>query len=397
MPHSDETAARRNAEEEPLSPGAARPEVTAARRIVIKVGTRVLTHDDGRLALTHLFSIVEAIGSLRRQAKEVLLVSSGAVGLGAEALKLAEIPTDTVTRQVCAAVGQTRLVDLYEEGLSHLGLVCGQILVTQADFVDRGRYLNLRATLQALLAHGVVPVINENDAVSTEEIALFEGNGRRVFGDNDRLSALVASKLTADLLVLLTDVEGVYDRDPRTEAGADLIHRLDLDQPWVEAGGAGSAAGRGGMRSKMEAARIAASAGCHVVIATGRRPGLLASILAGDDVGTWVPARPGMTAHERWLAYATAPRGALHLDAGAVTALVERNASLLAAGVTRIDGSFRRGDVVELRGADGGLLGRGRVHCDADTARAWIGGLDTDRRGGRHALVRRDQMVLERG
>ncbi len=381
-----------------MEPGAVRPEVTAAQRIVIKVGTRVLTHDHGGLALTHLFSIVEAIGSLRRQGKEVLLVSSGAVGLGAEALGLGQIPTDTVTRQACAAVGQTRLVDLYKEGLSHLGLTCGQILVTQSDFDDRGRYLNLRATLQALLERGVVPVINENDAVSTEEIAFFEGDGRRVFGDNDRLSALVASKLAADLLVLLTDVEGVFERDPRRDATAGLIHRLDFDEEptSVEVGGAGSAAGRGGMRSKMEAARVAAFAGCHVVIATGRRPGLLPAILAGDDVGTWVPARPGLTARERWLAYATTPRGALHLDEGAVAALVDRNASLLAAGVTRIDGTFRRGDVVELLTPEGGVLGRGRVHCDAKTAHGWIDGLDTDRRRGNRALVRRDQMVLER-
>ncbi len=380
-----------------MTEAVARPMVAAANRVVVKVGTRVLTHDDGPIALSRLFSIVEAIGGLRRRGKEVLLVTSGAVGLGAEALGLAEPPVELAERQACAAVGQSRLMALYQEGLSHVGLTCGQVLLTQSDFDDRLRYLNLRATLSELVRRGVVPIINENDAVSTEELAFVEGESRPVFGDNDRLSALVASKLGADLLVLLTDVEGLFDRDPRRGEDARLIERVDeLDAPAsAAAAGGASPGGRGGMRSKIEAATIAARSGCHAVIASGRRPGVLDRVLAGEEEGTLFPARSGMPARRRWIAYAAAPRGALHLDPGAVRALRERGASLLAAGVTRVEGSFKRGEVVELRGPDGALVGRGMVYCDVETARAWCRGEVPEGLRNHHALVHRDHLVLE--
>jgi len=386
-PMSDEQASSR----------VARPPVARADRVVVKLGTRVLTHDDGRLALARLFAVVEAAADLRRAGKEVLIVSSGAVGLGREALGFAETPDELEERQACAAVGQTRLMGLYQEGFTRLGLVCGQALLTQGDFDDRERYLSLRSTLNTLLRRGVVPIINENDAVSTEELIFVRQGRNRIFGDNDKLSALVAAELDADLLVLLTDVGGLYDKNPHHHPDARLVARVDdLDHLHVVVSGPGSEASRGGMRSKIEAARVAARGGCHAVIASGRDTTVLPRVLAGEEEGTWFPAQQGLDARRRWIAFAVAPRGVLHLDAGAVAAVRSRGVSLLAAGVDRVEGRFRRGDVVDLRGPDGALIGRGMVNWDADTARAWCRGLPPDDIKNRDSLVHRRHLVLER-
>ena len=375
-----------------------RPEVARARRIVLKVGTTVLTGPDGGVDGARLEAIVAAAADLRRRGRQVLVVSSGAVGLGKNALGLDRVPVDLEERQACAAVGQSRLVGLYEEAFSRFGHLSAQVLLTEGDFDDRLRYLNLRSTLMTLLRRDVVPVINENDAVSTEELAYDESATRPVFGDNDRLSALVASKLGADLLVLLTDVDGLFDRDPRAHPDARLLDRVDVGDPAdgaVEAGGRGSELGRGGMASKVAAARLVARAGCHAVIASGHAPGALAAALAGDTVGTWFPARGELAAKRRWIAFAARPRGRLELDPGAVDALENRGASLLAAGVRRVEGEFRPGDVVELTGPDGRLIGRGMVYCDAAGARDWCGGRPPVGIRNHHALVHRDHLVLE--
>ena len=374
----------------------ARPEVAAARRVVLKLGTRVLTHDDGRLALARLLGVVEAAAELRRRDRDVLLVSSGAVGLGRDALGLEKTPADLKERQACAAVGQTRLMGLYQDGFAHVGLVCGQVLLTESDFDDRERYLNLRACLNTLLRRGVVPVINENDAVSIAELAVVGGPRQRIFGDNDRLSALVATKLDADLLVILTDVPGLFDRDPRRHLDAALLARVDAPERLapVETT-AGTEAGRGGMRSKIEAATVASKGGCHAVIASGREPGVLARVLAGEEAGTWFPARESLDARRRWIAFAVAPRGTLYLDAGAVEAVRSRGASLLAAGVRRVEGKFERGDVVELRGPDGALVGRGMVYWGAAAARRWCAGLPPEGIRNHDALVHHRHLVLE--
>ncbi len=375
---------------------AARPEVAAARRVVLKVGTRVLTHDDGRLALSRLFALVEAAVELRNARREVLIVTSGAVGLGKEALGLSTSPSELSERQACAAVGQARLMALYLEGFERLGARCAQVLLGQGDFDDRTRYLNLRATLLALLGHGVIPVINENDAVSTEELALVEDEARPIFGDNDRLSALVATELGADLLVLLTDVDGVFDRDPRVDQAAQLMSRVDDPEAALAvAGGPRSAASRGGMRSKVESAAMAVRSACHVVIASGRMPGVAHRVLAGENVGTWFVAQPGLPARRRWIAFATALRGTLHLDEGAVSALRERGASLLAPGIVRAEGEFRAGDVVALKGPNGESLGRGQASVDADTVRKWTQGERPSGTRNRHAVVARENLVLE--
>lgn len=384
-------------EEPEASPGPARPEVAAARRVVFKMGTRVLTRDDGRIALSRLFGIVEAAAGVRAAGKDVLLVSSGAVGLGCDALELESTPEDLALRQACAAIGQTRLMALYQDGFSQYGLTCAQVLLTGNDFEERSRYLSLRRTLSMLLDAGIVPIINENDVVSTEEIEVVARRGRPVFGDNDKLSALVASKLHADLLVLLTDVGGCYDKDPHRHADARLLTRVDDldDLAGVNVGKSASGAGRGGMRSKVEAAAVAARGGCHAVVASGRKTETLNRVLAGEDVGTWFPARVPLNARHRWIAFAAAPRGALTLDAGAVEALRSRRASLLAAGVRSVEGDFRSGDVVELRDDGGAVVGRGRIPWDAPTVRDWCEGRPPVGVRNAHCLIRRNHFVLE--
>jgi glutamate 5-kinase len=217
-----------------------------------------------------------------------------------------------------------------------------------------------------------------------------------VFGDNDKLSALVAAELDADLLVLLTDVPGVYDRDPRSDPEARLLPRVDDPERLVTAtGGPASTASRGGMKSKVEAAAVASRAGCQAVIASGRDPGVLAQVLAGREVGTWFPARGALDARRRWIAFAVATRGTLHLDEGAVEAVRRRGASLLAAGVRRVEGRFRRGDVVELRDPAGRLIGRGMMHWDAETTRRWCDGHPPIEVKNRDALIHRRHLVLE--
>ncbi|MCA8922848.1 MAG: glutamate 5-kinase [Planctomycetes bacterium] len=378
-------------------PAALRAPLLSARRFVLKLGTRVLTHDDGTLALSRLFGLIESAVALRRAGKDVILVSSGAVGLGRDALGFSATPTDVADRQACAAVGQTRLMALYQDGFARLGVLTGQVLLSQSDFDDRVRCLNLRATLTRLLRRGVIPIVNENDAVSTEELAfLDDGSSRPVFGDNDKLSALVATELAADLLILLTDVEGVFDSDPRGNPAAQLLTRIDSLQELGGAGASTSGSGRGGMRSKVSAAQIAARSGCHAVIASGREPGVLARSAAAEPIGTWFPAREdSLQARRRWIAYATAPRGVLRLDAGAVEALVERGASLLAAGVKAIEGEFHDGDVVELRGPKAELIGRGLMCFDSGAARAWCAGTPPPGIRNHDALVHRRHLVLE--
>ncbi|MAE63867.1 MAG: glutamate 5-kinase [Phycisphaeraceae bacterium] len=373
-----------------------RTPVGEAHRVVIKVGTRVLADDDGRIARPRLQAIVAAVADLRRAGREVLLVTSGAVGIGQEALGMDSTRQELADRQACAAVGQGLLMALYQTAFKARDVIAAQVLLTEADFDDRVRYLNLRSTLITLLRRPrVVPVINENDVVSTEELAFHEGASRPVFGDNDKLSALVATKLGASLLVLLTDVDGVYDRAPGAEGARRLTRIEDVAAVADAVGGAASDLGRGGMASKVAAAALAARGGCHAVIASGLEPGMLLAVLAGDEVGTWFPAEARLDARRMWIAYAAAPRGALHLDAGAVGVLRDRGASLLAAGVQRVEGAFERGDVVELCDPNGHVVGRGIVYCDAQTARRWVDGERPVGVQNHHALVHRDHMVLE--
>lgn len=325
-------------------------------RIVVKVGTGVVSRDDGRLALGRIGSLVEQIVRLMEQGHQVVLVSSGAVGLGAARLGIGR--TDVVDRQAAAAVGQGSLLALYDELVRRHGGTVAQVLLTEADFHHRAHYLNLAAALERLLELGALPIVNENDVVSTVELALHG----QVFGDNDRLAALLASSLGADLLLLLSDVDGVYTAPP-SEPGAERIRTFDADAEVSI--GAGSTFGRGGMASKIAAARVAAQSGVQAVIASGCTDGTLLAVVEGADVGTTFVAKPGMNRRRQWIAFATVPSGTLEVNEGARRAVVERNASLLAPGLVAVEGSFESGAVVRL--ACGGVeFARGILRCSSD-------------------------------
>lgn len=377
-----------------------RPTVAMTRRWVVKLGTGVLTEADGRLAEGRLRLHLRALAALHRRGHQVVLVSSGAVGLGRHLLGLECSPEDPRLRQACAAVGQTRLMSFYEHVLAEEGVTCGQLLLNQGDFDDRRRCLGLRQALQTMLGHGLVPVLNENDAVAAERLP--EGVAERlVFSDNDRLAALVANELSCGLLLLLTDVPGVYDADPRSSPGARLLSRIDDLGPLGELSmEPGSGGGRGGMASKVEAVRVARSGGCQAVIASGLEETTIADVLRGDEVGTWFPAGEALPSRCRWIAFATAPRGILHLDRGAVEALRWRRASLLPVGVRRVEGFFQRGDVVVMLGPDGETVGRGLALYDSKTMgelcgeRLFGSRLSAEQKGP-NALLRRTHVVLE--
>jgi glutamate 5-kinase len=262
--------------------------LASAQRIVIKLGTNVVINSDGKVAFGLLFNVVESIASLRRQGREVLLVTSGAIALGVERLALAERPRDLSRLQACAAVGQSRLMSIYDDVFAKLGLQIAQVLLTEDDFRDPTRYANLRATFTALLELGVIPVINENDTVSTIEIEQPSDAPRqeRIFGDNDKLSALVMTHIDADLLILLSDVEGLYNGDPNLGESA-LIERVDAVTDRIRGfAQGGNGRGRGGMLSKLEAASVVMEAGCSAVIANGRTLHVIERICAGEKIGT---------------------------------------------------------------------------------------------------------------
>jgi glutamate 5-kinase len=361
-----------------------------AQRVVIKLGTNVVMRPDGRPAIERLSLLIEELRDLRVAGKEVLLVTSGAVGIGARIIGLEQSPRTLVDRQACAAAGQGALVALYCRLMEALGLKGAQILLTEDDFSDRQRYLNLHTTLERLLELGIVPIINENDTVSTDELALGKG---AVFGDNDRLSALVASRLEAQLLVLLSDVEGVFTRPP-TEKGSVAISTFDDDVEIML--GKGSSVGRGGMTSKIDAAQVATTAGVSVVIANGGRSGVLAQILNGEDVGTLFPAKRVLNSRKRWLAFATASKGRIVVNAGAKIALVEHHASLLPKGVVRVEGDFSSGDAVDLVSQDGQAFARGVSNFSSSQTRA-AKGLHTNElpdRGRDRTVVHCENLVL---
>ncbi len=369
---------------------AGRAALGSARRIVVKVGSNVVIRSDGSPALSRLFALMETLCACRKAGVEVLLVSSGAVGLGLQALGLRRKPAELDLKQACAAVGQGRLMALYQEGFSRLGVEAAQVLLTEEDFANRRRYLNLRATLERLLALGAIPVINENDTVSTVELEAQDPErpwSKPVFGDNDKLSALVASKMDADLLVILSDVDGLYTANPQTDPGATLLAEVPAITPAIEAlaSGAGSR-GRGGMATKLAAARIATGSGAWTVIAGGAVPNVLERVLAGEAVGTLFHAGPRLQGKRRWIAFASSPRGRVTVNAGAREAIQAREASLLTAGVVALAGDFVAEDVVSLADENGHEFARGVATMDQAEAERLASG-----RG--RVLVHRDTLV----
>lgn len=330
-----------------------RETLATAKRIVIKIGSSLLTSQEAGIEHEKINSYCAQISTLVGQGKEVVLVSSGAVAEGCKRLGWQQRPTLIHQLQAAAAVGQMGLVQAYEEALSRFSCGTAIVMLTHDDLADRQRYLNARGTLNTLVSMGVVPVINENDTVATDEIR---------FGDNDTLAALVANLLEADLLIILTDVEGLLDADPRVNANAQRIVAAvatDVRLDSMPGEGAG-VLGRGGMVTKVRAGRLAARSGADTIIASGQEPEVLTRVIDGEDMGTLLTAQISpLNARKRWIAGHLRAKGTLSLDAGAVSALRDRGVSLLAAGVTRVEGEFLRGDVVRCVSAQGSLIAQG--------------------------------------
>lgn len=346
-------------------------ELTAARRLVVKVGSALLVGADGAAHGAWLDDFAQDVARLRARGQQVLIVSSGAVALGRRRLGLGRRALTLPEKQAAAAAGQSALMRAWEEALGPHGIACAQVLLTRDDTEVRRRWLNARATVETLLALGVVPVINENDTVVTEEIRV---------GDNDRLSARVAQLVGAEALVLLSDVEGLYSTDPRRDPTATLIPRVSRLTAEIEAmaGGANAVAGvgTGGMATKLEAARIAAQAGCATIITLGTRAGPLAAIEAGARATVVEPATTSRAAYKAWIAGSLAPAGSLTIDAGAAAA-VQRGKSLLAAGIRAVEGRFDKGECVRVLDPEGREIGRGLVRYESTHA-ARICGLKSE-------------------
>jgi glutamate 5-kinase len=328
--------------------------VTSARLIVIKVGTRVLTESDGTLDPHRVQHLADQIHELISDGRQVILVSSGAVGAGMSRLKLKHRPDDLATLQAVAAVGQTKLIEAYDRFLGRHGRPAAQLLLTADDLDDRTRYLNVRNTLRSLLSMGAVPIINENDTVSVDEL-------QTTFGDNDRLAALVTNLVRAPLLVLLSDVDGLYDGMPQDPASKliELVETID-DHTMSLVIDRKTGLSKGGMASKLRAARMVTLAGENVLLACGHRENILTDALSGKRVGTIFRASPiQLSPYKRWLGFSTQPRGFIYLDAGASDAVILQGRSLLAAGITGVAGEFDKGDAVTLCDASGKPCARG--------------------------------------
>ena len=341
--------------------------VSGARRWVIKIGSSLLTNDGRGLDMDAIGAWVEQMVALRKAGREVLLVSSGAVAEGMTRLGWNQRPHALHELQAAAAVGQMGLVQAYESRFQQFGMHTAQILLTHEDLADRQRYLNARTTLRTLLQLGVIPVVNENDTVTTDEIR---------FGDNDTLAALVANLIEADLLVFLTDQDGMYEQDPRSNPDAQLISDASADDVSLEqmAAATGGALGRGGMLTKVRAARRAARSGTLTLIAPGREAGVLTRIADEEQLGTRLyPSSAPLAARKQWLAGQLQVRGRLVLDAGAAQVLHGAGRSLLPVGVVRIEGEFERGDVVACVGPDGDEIARGLVNYSSGDAKRIIG------------------------
>ncbi len=345
--------------------------MTAAELVVVKVGTRVLTRPDGTLDDQRVASIAGQLARLWKSGRRVVLVSSGAVGAGLGRLQLKQRPTALSQLQAAAAIGQSLLIESYNRGLEPHALHAAQVLLTAEDLQDRSRYLNVRNALFALFEKGAVPIINENDTVSVEELQLS-------FGDNDRLAALVTNLIRAPLLVLLSDVDGLYDGDPNdpdTKVLSVVTDVATARQDHVRDGNhTGVQLSRGGMATKLQAAKIATSAGENVVIANGRQDDVLDRIVAGEDVGTlFVAEGPSVAPRKRWIGWSASPNGTLTLDAGACRAIESTGRSLLAVGVVKVTGDFAKGDVVALCDEAGREFARGLINYNASEMRTIAG------------------------
>jgi glutamate 5-kinase len=368
------------------------PALSSFRRVVVKIGSATLVDlGTGLLRARWFGTLIDDLAALKRGGADVIVVSSGAIALGRFALNFPKGPVPLERSQAAAAVGQIALARAWSEAFHARGIVAGQVLLTLQDTEERRRYLNARSTMAVLLEQGAVPVVNENDTVATSEIR---------YGDNDRLAARVASMASADALVLLSDIDGFYTAPPHKDPSATLIPVIERVTREIEAmaGEPGSALAKGGMTTKIEAAKIAQGSGCAMVIALGGRENPLSAIDAGAPC-TWFPSKGDpVTARKAWIAGALEPRGVVTIDAGAARAL-RAGKSLLPAGVSAVSGEFARGDAVLIKGPDGAEIGRGLVAYDAGDAARLVGRRSADIEGvlgapGRAEMIHRDDMVV---
>ncbi len=370
----------------------ARTGLGAVKRCVVKIGSALLAGGEAGLDLAAIAALGAQLAALRGRGVEVVLVTSGSVAAGMQRLGIRQRPHAVHELQAMAAVGQMGLVQAYESAFQKHGLRTAQVLLTHDDLADRERYLNARSTLRTLLGYGVIPVINENDTVAVEELR---------FGDNDTLAALVVNLIEAELLIILTDQAGLYEQDPRLHPRARLISEGSAGDPVLErmAGGSG-ALGRGGMQTKLEAARKAARSGASTIICSGREPEVLSRLFQGEAVGTCLrPTQNRIASRKRWLAGQLKPRGRLVLDAGAVAVLRRDGRSLLPVGVTAAEGEFRRGELVACVDPDGVEVARGLVNYDHEDTMRIIGHPSREIESilgyvDEPELIHRDNMVL---
>ena len=351
-----------------------REEFIDAKRIVIKLGTNVLRNEDGEVAISRIYSFIEDMAKLVKKGKEVILVTSGAVGLGKKKLSLDSTSEDGV-KQACAAVGQSRLMSFYENGFGIYDIPIAQILLTEDDFSLRHRYLSLRTTLNKILEFGVVPIINQNDTVSTIKMNAVLSGMKTCFSDNDKLSALVASELDADLLILLSDINGLYTANPKEDPNAKLIKEVDgVTDEIMSLGTDASEGGRGGMRTKLEAAKLVTRFGGKVLIANGKIPYVISKIFDKEDIGTmFLPSSENLSDKKRWIGYATNIRGQLIVNQGAKKAILEQCSSLLPIGILNVINDFKQGEVVSICDEDNVEIARGMVNYSSEECRKIVG------------------------
>lgn len=345
-----------------------------SKRIVIKVGTNVLRNDDGETALSRIYSFIEDISKLVKNGKEVILVTSGAVGLGKKRLNLASTEGVAI-KQACAAIGQGKLMSIYSQGFDTFGVTVAQILLTEDDFHARKKYLSLRTTMTRLLQLGVVPIINQNDTVSTVELDDLMQERLVCFSDNDKLSALVASELDADLLILLSDIDGLYNANPKTNPEAKIIREVkEVTEEILSYGTDASEGGRGGMKTKLQAAQLVTRSGGTVVITNGKTPYIIGKIFAGEDIGTvFLPSEESLSGKKRWIGYATNIIGKIKINDLAKEAILTKKKSLLPVGVLEVINEFKQAEVVSIIDEIGEEIARGIVNYPSEDIRKIIG------------------------
>jgi len=354
---------------------AERSKIKNSKRVVFKFGTNIITNDAGNIALSRIYALIESIAELKSKKKEIILVTSGAVGMGAKIIGNSKYHDPVSLKQAHAAVGQGRLMQFYEEAFEKFNITTAQLLLTAEDFSVRKKYLSLRNTLNTLLELGVVPIINENDVVSTSELECYRENDVTVcFGDNDKLSALVAGKLDADLLTMLSDVDGLYTGNPRTDSDATLIPLVKEITPEIESFCHEAAkGGRGGMKTKVQAAKIVAHSGSMVMIASGKDSEVIRKIFRGEEVGTLFLPVETLSGRKKWIAYATNIGSSIKVNEGAKKALVDKKASLMPVGILEIRNSFKKGDVISIVDENGVEFARGMTNYASTECKKVIG------------------------